>query len=612
MTYDFNELMTSIDSKFRNCNNLFEPYIMHIRFPHYKMLKEDSIIHFTHPFTVLIGPNGTNKTSILQALYGCPQGKSLGAYWFSTDIDKIDDSWKHRVIHGYYNRNVGKVVESLKTRIGFSKGNDYWEPSRPIESLGMEIPTKEELNVGGGKSTTRWDAIKKELTFIDCKNYFSAFDLFFYLSEFAKSSRIPTRQSFLRGRAKHLREVITRNLRSYRFRGVERITKNQVLPREVCEIASYVLGKKYTEIRVIEHSLYDRFSSNKPAKTILIKSEGMEYSEAFAGSGEARVVLIINDIYNAPEKSLILMDEPEISLHPDAIRKLKLFILDEIKRKNQQVVISTHSPTMIEGLPNSSIKVLYTNGDNKIEIKENVSCHEAFFVIGEGESDKKKVIVEDILSKYIIDYFIEKINPNLRNAIEVQFVPGGAQAIVKQDVVSAAREQDYNKFFILDGDQDVLKDYCYDANSIIKLDWIANKVVSSKAISESYNNTLDKVIKELTGQKINFAIDGGEGNNDEQKVVCQRQFLDYWGSNVYFFYEQTPEKAILDELEIDYKEKTPKQYFRELAELEMGSSITSEDIFNLQKRKINELYGKKPESILFRDVDRIINAIVGR
>ena len=612
MRYDFQELLSAVGRKFNNNNTLFDPYISHVRFPHYKMLAEDAVIHFTHPLTVLVGPNGTNKTSVLQALYGCPHGQSLSTYWFSTDIDKIDDRWRHRVIHGYINRRLGKVVESLNTRIGESKGQDYWESSRAIETLGMEIPTKKELSDGGNKSTTRWDAIIKKTTFIDCKNYYSAFDLFFYLSEFAKSSRIPTRQSFIRARSKHLRKIISQNLRSYPFKGIERIVKNQVLPKDVCEIAGYILGKKYTEIRIVEHSLYDRYSNNKPSKTIIMKNDDMEYSEAFAGSGEARVVLIINDIYNAPNNSLVLMDEPEISLHPDAVHKLKLFILDEIKKKSHQVVISTHSPAMVEGLPDSSIKVLYPNNNDKIEIKENVSFHEAFFAIGQSDSDKKTIIVEDVLSKYVIDFYIEKFRPNLVNAFEVKYVPGGASSIVKQDVASAAREQDRNRFFVLDGDQNKLRDYCFSDDSIIQPSWIVNQSIATCTIPEVANDKLGEVIKALTGQKIDFYVDGGEGDNSGQKIECQRQFLDYWGRNVFFFCEETPEKAILEALGIDYEGKTPKQYFKELAEEEMGTIVDSREILNLQKRKLNELYKTNRDSSLFKNVESIVNTIIGR
>src|SRR3954465_10648053 len=89
----------------------FEPYIRYIRFPHYRNLREGVRIDFTHPITALVGPNGTNKTAILRALQGCPDYYNVGQYWFSTSLDTIDPTERHRFIYGYLAPSVNSVVE---------------------------------------------------------------------------------------------------------------------------------------------------------------------------------------------------------------------------------------------------------------------------------------------------------------------------------------------------------------------------------------------------------------------------------------------------------------------------------------------------------------------
>ncbi|MBD8347819.1 AAA family ATPase [Dysgonomonas sp. HGC4] len=49
---------------------VFRKYIDYIRFPYYKNFIKDTKITFDFPLTVLVGPNGTGKSSILKALYG--------------------------------------------------------------------------------------------------------------------------------------------------------------------------------------------------------------------------------------------------------------------------------------------------------------------------------------------------------------------------------------------------------------------------------------------------------------------------------------------------------------------------------------------------------------
>ncbi|MBK0124630.1 hypothetical protein IAE30_12855 [Pantoea sp. S61] len=98
-------------------NNQMEPFIRHIRFPFYKNLSEGVRIDFTFPITVLVGQNGTNKSSVLKALYGTPNGYSLGSLWFSTSVDPIDDGGRSRMIYGYFDPDTNNIVEVIKTRI---------------------------------------------------------------------------------------------------------------------------------------------------------------------------------------------------------------------------------------------------------------------------------------------------------------------------------------------------------------------------------------------------------------------------------------------------------------------------------------------------------------
>lgn len=93
------KLISSIKSSCLNNDYAdYEPYIRYIRFPEYKLLLEDTKIDFTFPFTALVGENGCNKTSVLQALYGTSGGNSVGNYWFETEVDHIHDTKKNRVV----------------------------------------------------------------------------------------------------------------------------------------------------------------------------------------------------------------------------------------------------------------------------------------------------------------------------------------------------------------------------------------------------------------------------------------------------------------------------------------------------------------------------------
>lgn len=63
------ENLTKIKQNYSN--KKFRPYIDYIYFPYFKNLTSFTRIEFNFPITVLIGANGTNKSSILKALEAC-------------------------------------------------------------------------------------------------------------------------------------------------------------------------------------------------------------------------------------------------------------------------------------------------------------------------------------------------------------------------------------------------------------------------------------------------------------------------------------------------------------------------------------------------------------
>lgn len=126
----------------------------------------------------------------------------------------------------------------------------------------------------------------------------------------------------------------------------------------------------------MEHALF----TNDKASTVILESNSLNYSEAFAGSGEFAVTLLVNQIINAPNASLILLDEPEVSLHPAAQIRLMEFLNQICLKNKHQVVISTHSSSIVRDLPQESIKLFTLNSTTgKVSILENVSPEEAFF-----------------------------------------------------------------------------------------------------------------------------------------------------------------------------------------------------------------------------------------
>ncbi|WP_099289904.1 ATP-dependent endonuclease [Butyricimonas sp. Marseille-P3923] len=75
------------------------------------------------------------------------------------------------------------------------------------------------------------------------------------------------------------------------------------------------------------------------------KGDSIYHNSDGLGEGIVSLLFIVDALFEAKPDELIVIDEPELSLHP----QLQARLLNEILRltKNIQVVISTHSPNMI-------------------------------------------------------------------------------------------------------------------------------------------------------------------------------------------------------------------------------------------------------------------------
>ncbi|MDU7715363.1 MAG: AAA family ATPase [Veillonella sp.] len=606
--------LNSLQAAFSYQKDSFEPWIEYIRFPKYKSLKKDFILHFSFPITIIVGKNGVNKTSILHALYGVPEKQSVGNYWFSTDVDKIDsqdtdNSKKHCMIYAYNHYKAKRCVEVLKTRVNNKKNLDYWEPARPQKQYEMIDCNEEDLTRLGSKYKTRWENLEKTVIFCDNKEYVSAYDLLFYHSTYKGNKLIASKQDFIRSRSRPLGRYINKITNKLIYRGKNRLIEDRILSSETVRAISLIMDEEYDEIRIIQHSLYTNLHRNdcmiRPAQTILLKKKGLQYSEAFAGSGESRLILLVDKIKSASKNTLVLIDEPEISLHPEAIYRFRDFLISETLRLKLQVVVTTHSIHFIENFPPEAIKLL-ERIDNKVSITENVNYKSAFYSIGATIDAKLTVFVEDKLVKYLLEYYIKKINDSvLHNNVHIKICPGGAESIVKNIVRLGAIDEFSNIMILLDGDKYKDLDTC----KYLKAEYFIDGKIDVDRIPVSENNRLSNIIKELTGVEFDsLPINGNHINDNTDKLfAAYRAIISYWSRSVVFLGKfKTPEDLLIESMQMQVKCKG-KDEFLKLTQNHLGvEDVSAEDIFFYQKGCVPKI---EKDSFLYKEVQRIIDII---
>lgn len=131
------------------------------------------------------------------------------------------------------------------------------------------------------------------------------------------------------------------------------IYKNKELFEECLKKVLYPLPK-WTIESLNENTSYLEFTFGN-----------IKHDSSGSGDGFINIFNIVDALYDSKEKNVILIDEPEISLHPDLQRKLFNLLVEYSKDK--QIIISTHSPYFVDwSLFSNKSKIIRINKENNI------------------------------------------------------------------------------------------------------------------------------------------------------------------------------------------------------------------------------------------------------
>jgi len=112
--------------------------------------------------------------------------------------------------------------------------------------------------------------------------------------------------------------------------------------------------------------------------------KGIEFTWKHIASGTKEILYLITLLHTAPRGSLLMVEEPEIHLHADAIWKF-LSLADKVcKEDDKQMMITTHSPSVIDRLPFEKIfTVVKDSGETNVEaLREGKGLEDMLFQAG--------------------------------------------------------------------------------------------------------------------------------------------------------------------------------------------------------------------------------------
>jgi predicted ATPase len=364
----------------------------------------EASLEFSWPITVIAGTNGSGKTTMLQLCSAAYKQKTGGRHY------KIGE-W----IRGALSGETPAFNE--KSTVSFS----FWD-----DTQGITIPYQ--------KDRTRWGYPRR-------KNPERHVE-FFGITTFAPR--------------------IERKDRLHVFRSKLEIKETTKFSSELLQSISKVLGITYLEGSMHKVGLAKGgWSDLLPQIT---KADSL-YAEPHMGAGEQKVIRLIQALEAIPNKSLVLLEEPEITLHPDAQRGLAWYLMSLCRRKGHQIIVATHSAELFETLP-SSARILLLRKSKNIEVLPRAPyITAARELAGVVKTNKDLILVEDIVGKVFLTEILRRYDKTiLDNSVIVpvgntddvyrmvkSFRDGNVRAIGVRD--PDIGDDKHNGIFSLPGDQ---------------------------------------------------------------------------------------------------------------------------------------------------------------
>jgi hypothetical protein len=231
-------------------------------------------------------------------------------------------------------------------------------------------------------------------------------------TEWVGYKRQPERSCYYIGFTIYIPKVEQRDLSIYRGSRLTLGAKRQI-PDDVREKVGRILGQQYNTMHFqgIKHG-------PRQGELGIASRFGAQYSENNMGFGEGRTLYLVNLLENSPEQSLFVIEEPETSLHENAQFEFGKYLLDVCNRRHHQIVITTHSSTLLNALPSDARVMLHRDAQG-VESFPQMSAARARSILSAGRQRDLSVLVEDTFAKLLLTEMIRRIDRELLKCIDI-------------------------------------------------------------------------------------------------------------------------------------------------------------------------------------------------
>lgn len=213
------------------------------------------------------------------------------------------------------------------------------------------------------------------------------------------------------------------------------------ISNRIKEVCSYILNIPYDDFGICD---------SPSGKSFLgVTRSNIGYCTSLSmGAGEQRVFKIIEAVLKCPKYSLILIDEIDLLLHDNALKRFIIQLSKIANTRKLQIIFTTHSILMNELTEFVSIRFIYQT-NLKTLIKTYISSDSIEQLTGEQDRPLS-IYVEDKLSKAIINQVCTEMG--CKRFVSIYTFGAAINAFTILGGKELNNELDDNTVVMLDGD----------------------------------------------------------------------------------------------------------------------------------------------------------------
>ena len=313
------------------------PYIKNVKLKGYKSIK-DLEIDLLPGLNIIIGPNGSGKSNFLELVEKTLDIKNDENQASKIDVELTIINEKHYV---YYPKGIWTILWNKDEKSYLSEKRNFLPVHKKFARWGFNIFFKINFLLPE-KIKALVDNYNFTISGEDNDNSFSmekstGNNLYFfynYLAGIIRSNKSEIRKILKSGKDED-------NFFKNEFENDKKIVEIQNNLKQYTPITSIRISDGFS----IKSNKVDEININYLRLEFLINEEWLDWQQL--SDGTKRLFYIVAEI-TAHEDKIILLEEPEIGVHPTQLFSLMNFLISQAKHK--QIIVSTHSPQVLNTL----------------------------------------------------------------------------------------------------------------------------------------------------------------------------------------------------------------------------------------------------------------------